>query len=119
VTRGAPLHAPLTARSPHEGHRAATPLELLFDLVFVVAIAQAATGLHHSITAAHALEGLMGYLMVFFAIWWAWIALLFVPGFWIPAFLALGALELALPVWAEGVAPTTWHPHHIAERYGL
>ena len=200
----------MTARSPHESHRTATPLELLFDLVFVVAIAQAASGLHHAITAAHALEGLIGYLMVFFAIWWAWmnftwfasaydcddvlyrlavfvqiagalimaggvtamfetrapnlatiggyvvmrlalvaqwlraaasdparrktghryaagitvlqlawIAVLFVPGIWIPAFLTLAALELALPVWAEGVAPTTWHPHHIAERYGL
>jgi low temperature requirement protein LtrA len=30
--------------------------------------------------------------------------------------LALG--ELAVPVWAERAAPTTWHPHHIAERYG-
>ena len=200
----------MTARSPHEAHRAATPLELLFDLVFVVAIAQAANGLHHAITAAHLLEGLIGYLMVFFAIWWAWmnftwfasaydcddvlyrlavfvqiagalmmaggvtamfetrapnlatiggyvvmrlalvaqwlraaasdaarrktghryaagitvlqlawIAVLFVPGIWIPAFLTLAALELALPLWAEGVAPTTWHPHHIAERYGL
>jgi low temperature requirement protein LtrA len=39
----------MIARSPTEPHRAATPLELLFDLVFVVAIAQAAEGLHHSI----------------------------------------------------------------------
>ena len=50
---------------------------------------------------------------------WRGSLLLFVPGIWIPAFLALAALELALPVWAERVAPTTWHPHHIAERYGL
>ena len=62
----------MRARSPHEPHRAATPLELLFDLVFVVAIAQAASGLHHAISEAHALQGLFGYLMVFFAIWWAW-----------------------------------------------
>ena len=62
----------MTARSPHEHHRAATPLELFFDLVFVVAIAQAASGLHHAIGDAHALQGLVGYLMVFFAIWWAW-----------------------------------------------
>jgi low temperature requirement protein LtrA len=26
---------------------------------------------------------------------------------------------LAVPVWAERAGPTTWHPHHIAERYGL
>ena len=25
----------------------------------------------------------------------------------------------ALPMWAERASPTTWHPHHIAERYGL
>ncbi len=24
-----------------------------------------------------------------------------------------------MPRWAERVNPTTWHPHHIAERYGL
>ena len=28
-------------------------------------------------------------------------------------------LELVVPAWAERAAPTTWHPHHIAERYGL
>ena len=60
----------MLARSPHEAHRTATPLELLFDLVFVVAIAQAANGLHHAIAEAHAFQGLVGYLMVFFAIWW-------------------------------------------------
>jgi low temperature requirement protein LtrA len=69
---GARLHAPMTARSPLETHRVATPLELFFDLVFVVAIAQAAGGLHHAIAEGHAPEGLIGYLMVFFAIWWAW-----------------------------------------------
>ena len=62
----------MTPRSPHEPHRAATTLELFFDLVFVVAIAQASAGLHHSIVEAHALRGLVGYLLVFFSIWWAW-----------------------------------------------
>ena len=50
----------------------ATPLELLFDLVFVVAISEAASGLHHAIAENHAGDGLLGYAMVFFAIWWAW-----------------------------------------------
>ena len=200
----------MTARSPHEAHRVATPLELFFDLVFVVAIARAAGGLHHAIANGHALEGLVGYLMVFFAIWWAWmnftwfasaydcddvpyrllvfvqiagalimaagvtamfetrtpnwgtiagyvvmrlgvvaqwlraaradpgrrttalryasgvsllqiawVAMPFVPGPRIPLFLFLVLLELAVPVWAERAGPTTWHPHHIAERYGL
>lgn len=201
----------MTARSAHEAHRAATPLELLFDLVFVVAIAQAARGLHHAIAASHTLEGLIGYTMVFFAIWWAWmnftwfasaydcddvpyrlavfvqisgalilaagvagmfefraanvativgyvvmrlalvslwlraaasdpahrsttlryaigislvqvgwVALMFAPGgVWGPGFLTFALLELLVPAWAERVVQTTWHPGHIAERYGL
>jgi low temperature requirement protein LtrA len=200
----------MRARSPHEAHRTATPLELFFDLVFVVAIAQAASGLHHSIAEGHALEGLLGYLLVFFAIWWAWmnftwfasaydiddvpyrlavfvqiagalilaagvpamfesrtpnaatvggyvvmrlavvgqwlraaasdpehrttarryalgisvlqvawVGMLFVPWLWVPGFIILALLELAVPAWAERAGMTTWHPHHIAERYGL
>ncbi len=31
----------------------------------------------------------------------------------------LVAAELAVPLWAEQPAMTNWHPHHIAERYGL
>lgn len=69
---GTALHTRMMARSPHEGHRAATPLELLFDLVFVVAVAQAAFGLHHAVAEGHALQGLASYAMVFFALWWAW-----------------------------------------------
>jgi low temperature requirement protein LtrA len=49
----------------------ATPLELFFDLVFVVAIASAAAELHHGLSADHP-EAVVGYLLVFFAIWWAW-----------------------------------------------
>jgi low temperature requirement protein LtrA len=199
----------MAARSPHEPHRVATPLELFFDLVFVVAISQAAAGLHHAIGEGHALEGIVGYLMVFFAIWWAWmnftwfasaydcddvpyrlivfvqiagalilaagiramfdthapngtvlagylvmrlamvthwlraaagdpdrratamryaigitimqaawVALLLAPT-WIPGFLLCAAGELAVPIWAERAVSTPWHPHHIAERYGL
>jgi len=47
-------------------------LELLYDLVFVVAIAQAAASLHHSISADQVVESIVGYILVFFAIWWAW-----------------------------------------------
>jgi low temperature requirement protein LtrA len=206
-----PIVSAMRARSAHEPHRTATPLELLFDLVFVVAIAQAASGLHHAIAEQHAADGLLGYAMVFFAIWWAWmnftwfasaydcddvpyrilvfmqitgalvmaagvpaffeqrnaniatiggyaimraamvtqwlragaadverrptayryaggiatlqvawIALVFMPrAIFLPFWALLCALELAVPVWAERVRPTTWHPHHIAERYGL
>jgi hypothetical protein len=34
-------------------------------------------------------------------------------------FFVMVALELAVPPWAERSSPTPWHPHHIAERYGL
>jgi len=205
-----PIRRPMAPRSPDEPHRTATPLELFFDLVFVVAIAQAASGLHHAVAGAHVVEGLTGYLMVFFAIWWAWmnftwfasaydcddvpyrllvfvqiagalilaagvsnmlashapngtvvlgyvvmrlalvvqwlraaandtahrvtahryalgisvlqvawVALLSFPALQLVGFLVLAALELAVPVWAERVSMTPWHPHHIAERYGL
>jgi len=58
-------------RDPHETHRVATPLELFFDLVFVVAIAGAAAQWHHGLTEGH-LGDLLNFVMVFFAIWWAW-----------------------------------------------
>jgi low temperature requirement protein LtrA len=63
---------PLQPRDPEQAHRGATPLELLFDLVSVIAIAAAAAGLHHAIAEGHANEGIPRYLMIFFAIWWAW-----------------------------------------------
>ena len=66
-------HVPMGGRDPSEEHRAATPLELLFDLCFVVAVAQASIALHHELADGHLVEGVVAYLMVFFAIWWAWI----------------------------------------------
>ena len=35
------------------------------------------------------------------------------------AFFLLATLELCVPLWAEQVGRTAWHPGHIAERYGL
>jgi low temperature requirement protein LtrA len=207
---GGVWYRPMVARPTDEDHRSATVLELFFDLCFVVAVAQAASGLHHEIASDHVGDGVVGYAMVFFAIWWAWMnftwfasaydtddvayrlttlvqisgALILAAGVpdamdgsdftvitfgyvvmrlamvtqWLRAaatdpphrrsslrfaagiaavqvgwvlrlalpedlgmasFLALVAAELAIPVWAERAAPTTWHPRHIAERYGL
>ncbi|MDN5725459.1 MAG: low temperature requirement protein A [Propionibacteriales bacterium] len=199
----------LRARDPQEQGRAATPLELLTDLCYVVAIAQAATQLHHATTEGHLASALLPFGMVFFAIWWAWlnftwfssaydnddvihrlltilqilgslvlaagvedvfagdltlvvigyvimrvgllaqwlraahddpthrattlryalgIALvqvawvgsLFVPreaALW--AFLILIIAEFSVPILAERHQPTTWHAHHVAERYSL
>jgi low temperature requirement protein LtrA len=63
---------PMRARSADEDHRAATPLELFFDLCFVVAVAQAAASLHHALAEDHISQAIVGYPTVFFAIWWAW-----------------------------------------------
>src|SRR5689334_15751347 len=70
--QASPWYRPMLARRPDVEHRAATPLELLFDLCFVVAVAQAAAELHHAVAEDHLGAGLLGYLTVFFAIWWAW-----------------------------------------------
>jgi len=59
-------------RDPEEPGRAATPLELFFDLVFVVAVSIAAVNLHHALSEGHIMEGLLVYAVIFFGIWWAW-----------------------------------------------
>ncbi|MCX5256493.1 low temperature requirement protein A [Streptomyces canus] len=201
----------LTARGRDEAHRVASPLELFFDLCFVVAIAQAGVGLVHAIAEGHAGEGILNYAMVFFAIWWAWmnftwfasaydnddalyrvVTLVQIAGVLVLAagvsrafedheflavllgyvimrlalitqwlrvarssegpertmalryafgvllcqvgwlglvvlpeggrawvFLVMAVLEMCVPPFAERDHPTSWHPHHIAERYGL
>ncbi|MET7466459.1 low temperature requirement protein A [Nonomuraea sp. NPDC005501] len=206
----------MSARAIDEPHRASSPLELLFDLTFVVAVAAATAQLAHDVADGHGLARLVLFLQVFFAIWWAWMnftwfassydtddvpyrlltmvqmggvlvlaagvpaaavhsdfravtigylimrialvaqwvragvedaagrrtALRYAVGItvaqagWVvrlvlaetgalpspaalPLFVALVVLELAVPLWAERTRPTTWHPHHIAERYGL
>ncbi|WP_405820629.1 low temperature requirement protein A [Streptomyces sp. NBC_01390] len=75
ASAGGSLDAPLrrlTARERDESHRVASPLELFFDLCFVVAVAQAGVQLVHAVAEGHAGEGILSYTMVFFAIWWAW-----------------------------------------------
>jgi low temperature requirement protein LtrA len=213
---GGRIRVRMTARATDEPHRAASPLELLFDLTFVVAVAAITAQLAHGIADGHALTDLPAFLQVFFAIWWAWMnftwfassydtddvpyrlltmvqmagvlvlaagvpaafedgnyrgvtlgyvvmrvglvalwlraaiehpagrgtALRYASGvtgltvLWlvrlvlaeagllpgaslVPIFVGLAILELAVPRWAERRTPTSWHPHHIAERYGL
>ncbi|MGI5450209.1 low temperature requirement protein A [Streptomyces sp. CA-243310] len=204
-------YVPMTARSRDESHRAATPLELFFDLCFVVGVAQAGRQLVHALAEGHVGSGITGYLFVFFGVWWAWMnftwfasaydvddipyriatlvqisgVLVYSAGIprafndndwtvavigylvmrialtfqWLRAaagergparrcaityavgllicqagwtalllapestrqwlFLVLVVAELAVPVIAEHGHQTPWHPHHIAERYGL
>ncbi|MFF0740937.1 low temperature requirement protein A [Streptomyces sp. NPDC004111] len=211
TTVGSGLLRRMTSRSPDEGHRAATPLELFFDLCFVVAVAQAGVRLVHAVAEGHFASGVAGYFFVFFAIWWAWmnftwfasaydnddvfyrvavlvqiagvlvlaagvprafdhgnwavaiagyvvmrlsmtcqwlraarhnsgaersmaltyaagltvvqlgwLALLLVPADARPyLFVVLALAELSVPPLAERRYRSSWHPHHIAERYGL
>jgi low temperature requirement protein LtrA len=65
-------YRPMAPRRVDEEHRASTPLELFFDLCFVVAVAQASARLHHDLSEGHLGHGVLSYAMVFFAIWWAW-----------------------------------------------
>ncbi|MGW0802572.1 low temperature requirement protein A [Nonomuraea sp. NPDC002799] len=206
----------MSARAIDEPHRVSSQLELLFDLTFVVAVAAVTAQFAHGIAGGHGLAGLVPFLQVFFAIWWAWMnftwfassydtddvayrlltvvqmagVLVLAAGvpsatahsdygvitlgylimraglvaqwlragfedpesrrtafryaggitvlqvgwlvrlvlvetgalpssFALPFFVCLVALELAVPRWAERVRATNWHPHHIAERYGL
>ncbi|MGQ4515079.1 low temperature requirement protein A [Streptomyces sp. DW26H14] len=62
----------MTARGRDEEHRASTPLELFFDLCFVVAVSQAGARLVHAFAEGHPGSGVIGYVFVFWGIWWAW-----------------------------------------------
>ena len=66
------LHVRMSRRDPTQLHRASTALELFFDLTFVVAVSQAASGLERGLTSGSPGNALITYALVFFAIWWAW-----------------------------------------------
>lgn len=63
----------LLPRSTTEEHRAATPLELMFDLAAVIAIAATVAGLHHAFAEGHFMEGIVNFIFSFFMIWIAWL----------------------------------------------
>lgn len=55
-------------RDPHEAHRVATPLELLFDLTFVAAFAIGSARFAHAVAEGHYAAGLIGFGFASFAI---------------------------------------------------
>jgi low temperature requirement protein LtrA len=55
----------MTARATDEPHRAASQLELLFDLTFVIAVAHLVGRFAHALADANALEVLVPFLQVF------------------------------------------------------
>jgi low temperature requirement protein LtrA len=60
-------------RDPEEEHRTATPLELLYDLTFVVAFGTAANQLAHYVANGQVWTGILGFAIASFAVAWAWI----------------------------------------------
>jgi low temperature requirement protein LtrA len=60
-------------RDPSEEHRTATPLELLFDLTFVIAFGAAANELAHQLAEGHIGTAVLGFAFATFGIAWAWI----------------------------------------------
>lgn len=68
------LLRPVIMRPDGDGHRPATPLELLFDLCFVVAVAALAAELHHDLSHGHVVDGTITYALLFVPIWWAWMS---------------------------------------------
>ncbi|MFK8843742.1 low temperature requirement protein A [Streptomyces sp. Ac-502] len=210
---------PMAGRDPEEHGRVSSPLELLFDLTFVVAVGTAGSHFAEMVAEGHAAQAVTAFVLAMVAISVAWISFSWfasafstddwlyraltmvqmigvvvftlglpamfhsveegghlelrvmvigyvvmriamvsqwwraarqapafrsvgmanirwtviaqlgwiVVGFAHPplavafvAFVVLGALELLLPVLTQGSAGgTPWHPHHVAERYGL
>ena len=57
----------MSGRDPHEDGRVATPLELLFDLTFVIAVGVAASQLAHALAAGHVAAGVLSFSVATFA----------------------------------------------------
>ena len=72
VDTGSHHRVRMGGRDPAEEHRTATPLELLFDLTFVIAFGAAANELAHELAEGHAGAGLLGFAFATFGIAWAW-----------------------------------------------
>jgi low temperature requirement protein LtrA len=62
----------MSGRDPDEQHRAATPLELLYDLTFVVAFGVAGEQFAHLMAEGHFAAGLIGFVAAVFAVCWCW-----------------------------------------------
>jgi low temperature requirement protein LtrA len=63
----------MRGRDRHEAHRVVTPLELLFDLTFVISFGLAASQFAHALAEGHYSSGLLGFGFASFAICWAWV----------------------------------------------
>jgi low temperature requirement protein LtrA len=57
---------------PQESHRTATMLELLYDLIIVIGMANTSHCLYHYLIADHYYQGALLFSMTFFTLWWIW-----------------------------------------------
>jgi low temperature requirement protein LtrA len=64
----------MAGRNPHEAHRVATPLELLFDLTFATSFSLAATQFANALSDGRVTAALVGFSFASLAICWAWIS---------------------------------------------
>ena len=64
---------PLTGLVPAGEERRATPLELLYDLTYVIAFGAAAEELAAAVAGGHLGAGVGAYLFAIFAVGWAWL----------------------------------------------
>ncbi|RFA19072.1 low temperature requirement protein A [Subtercola boreus] len=113
---------PVRPRDKGEPHRVASSLELFFDLVFVVAVSLASQTLHHLETDQQVAVGAGAYLMVFFAIWWAWMnftwfATAFDNDDWLYRVTTIAQMAGVL-VLAAGVSAAMEHGDFAAVTYG-
>jgi low temperature requirement protein LtrA len=63
----------MRGRNPHERGRTSSPLELFFDLVFVIAISGASAQLATALAKGHTGSGILAFCFCLFAIMWAWV----------------------------------------------
>ncbi|WP_114800590.1 low temperature requirement protein A [Moraxella canis] len=62
---------PIRARDTQEPHRVSTTLELLFDLVYVIAVSAAASGFYERLRVME-FSGFLTFTLAFFILWNAW-----------------------------------------------
>lgn len=114
---------PMRGRDPQEGERASTPLELLFDLVFVVAVGTSAAQFAEMAAEGHIAKGVAAFLFAMFAICVAWISFTwFASSFdtddWLYRILTMLTM-VGVVVFALGLAPM-FHSidkgHHVDTR---
>jgi low temperature requirement protein LtrA len=63
----------MSGRDPAQTHRASTPLELLFDLAFVVAFGQAGDQFAHALAEGYTAAGVVAFVFAIVGTCWAWI----------------------------------------------